>query len=76
MTRFIDTLAYRGYLTRKSEGKASYVYVTRDGRRLRNDIAAAWKDLHVRYSKTLGLKAGNELTFLIDKATQKLSDIG
>ena len=74
VTRFIDSLVHRGYLTRQSEGKASRVYATESGGKLRESIEAAWKSLHARYADTLGLKEGNELTALIDRASTKLSD--
>ncbi len=74
VTRFIDSLAYKGYLTRQSEGKATRVFPTKDGEQLRQPIDAAWKDLHQRYAKVLGLQAGDALTAMIDEAAEKLSD--
>jgi DNA-binding MarR family transcriptional regulator len=62
VTRFIDSLVYlvyKGYLTRKSDGKVSKVYATESGQSRRNSIAEAWKSLHQRYAKVLGLKKGN-----------------
>ena len=61
VTRFIDSLVYRGYLNRKSKGKL-----------LRKPIDAAWKSLYHRYSRILGMKEGDQLTQLIDDAGQKL----
>lgn len=71
--RFIDTLAYRGYLNRKSDGKASKVFATKDGAKLRKPIEDAWKSLHRRYAAVLGLQAGDRLTAMIDDASRKLS---
>lgn len=76
VTRFIDTLVHRGYLTRQSEGKASKVYATPSGERLRGPIEDAWCALHQRYAKVLGLKQGDDLTALIDEAGRKLSQQG
>ncbi len=59
VTRFIDSLVYKGYLTRKRDGKVSKVYATESGQSRRNSIAEAWKSLHQRYAKVLGLKKGN-----------------
>jgi len=73
VTRFIDSLVYRGYLTRQSDGKASKVYSTKEGEKLRIPIEEAWKSLHQRYAKVLGLKKGDELTAMIDVASDKLS---
>lgn len=76
VTRFIDALVYKGYLTRKTEGKASNVYATKAGEALREPIENAWKGLHQRYAKVLGLREGDALTAMIDKAGQKLSRQG
>jgi len=74
VTRFIDSLVYRGYLTRKSDGKASKVYSTKEGEDLQVSIEEAWKSLHQHYAKVLGLKKGDELTAMIDMASDKLSN--
>jgi DNA-binding MarR family transcriptional regulator len=73
VTRFIDALVYKGYLTRQSEGKTSSVYPTEAGEKLRKPIDDAWKSLHQRYAEVLGLEAGDELTAMIDMAAAKLS---
>ena len=74
VTRFIDSLVHRGYLARKSDGKVSRVYATEAGRSLRKPIAEAWKSLHQRYAKVLGLKKGDELTEMINTASGKLNN--
>ena len=72
VTRFIDALVHKGYLTRKTVGKASLVYATAAGEALRDPIASAWKSLHQRYAAVLGLEAGDKLTAAIDQASIKL----
>ncbi len=72
VTRFIDSLVYRGYLIRKNKGKTSAIYSTNKGKRLKKPINAAWKSLYHRYSMILGEKEGDRLTQLIDNASQKL----
>jgi DNA-binding MarR family transcriptional regulator len=74
VTRFIDALVYKVFLKRQSEGKASNVYPTKAGETLRKPIDEAWKRLHQRYAKVLGLKEGDELTAMIDAASEKLSN--
>ena len=74
VTRFVDALVHKGFLTRQSEGKASKVYPTAAGKKLRRPIDQAWKSLHKRYAKVLGLKEGDELTAMIDTASHKLSE--
>jgi DNA-binding MarR family transcriptional regulator len=72
VTRFIDSLVHKGYLTRQSEGKASKIYATQEGRKLHQSITAAWKNLHQRYALVLGRKKGDDLTVTIDIASHKL----
>lgn len=73
VTRFIDSLVYKGYLTRQTEGKASKVYPTDEGKNLQSTIEDAWTNLHMRYAKVLGLREGDALTAMIDAACDKLS---
>lgn len=74
VTRFIDALVHKGYLTRQTDGKLSRVHATEDGQALQGEIDDAWKSLHQRYAKILGLKYGDALTAMIDDASTKLSD--
>lgn len=74
VTRFIDTLVYKGFLTREADGKTSRVYPTIEGKTLQKPIEDAWKKLHHRYAEVLGLKAGDDLTAMIDQAGAKLAD--
>lgn len=73
VTRFIDTLVYKKLLTRQAKGKASMVFPTKEGQLLQDPIEVAWKSLHARYATILGLKEGDELTSLIDKASMVLN---
>ena len=72
VTRFIDTLMYRGFLTRQTKGKSTMVFPTKEGEALREPIHQAWKSLHMRYAKVLGLKEGDELTARVDQASIEL----
>ena len=73
VTRFIDSLVNKGLLTRETKGKASKVYPTADGQALQAPIESAWKDLHMAYTKVLGLREGDALTAMIDAAGEKLN---
>jgi DNA-binding MarR family transcriptional regulator len=73
VTRFVDALVHKGLLTRQSDGKATNVFPTAAGKKLRQPIDQAWKSLHRRYAKILGLKKGDELAAMIDAASHKLS---
>jgi DNA-binding MarR family transcriptional regulator len=74
VTRFIDSLVYRGYLVRKNKGKSSAINSTNKGKQLKQPIDAAWKSLYHRYSKVLGKKESDKLTQLIDDAGRKLEE--
>lgn len=76
VTRFVDALVQKGYLTRQSIGKTANIYPTAQGIALRESIDAAWTSLHMRYAAVLGLEAGDELTAAIDRAAAKLGSTG
>ncbi len=73
VTRFVDSLVNKGYLTRQTTGKISNVFATEDGENLRQPIEEAWRSLHQRYAKVLGLQRGDSLTAMIDDASSKLN---
>jgi DNA-binding MarR family transcriptional regulator len=75
ITRFIDILTYKGYVSRESEGKISKIYPTDEGKNLQKLIIASWKSLHQRYSKIIGLEEGNNLAHIIDETNHKLFNI-
>jgi DNA-binding MarR family transcriptional regulator len=72
VTRFVDTLAHKGFLERTIDGKTTRITATEKGCRLHPSIMAAWKSLHVRYASVLGLVEGDTLTREIDKASSLL----
>ena len=71
VTRFIDSMVHKGYLTRQSEGKASKVFSTKAGKKLRKPIEEAWGALYQRYAEILGLKKVMNLTAAIDAASDR-----
>lgn len=74
VTRFIDPLAHRGYLTRKMEGKTSEIYPTKKSSQLQETIGMAWHNLFERYNELLGEENSRQLTEMTDQASQKLGD--
>lgn len=72
VTRFVDALIHKGYLTKKMQGKNSLIEITEQGEKLLVPIAAAWKKLYSRYSKILGEQNGKNLTRSVDAASKKL----
>jgi DNA-binding MarR family transcriptional regulator len=73
VTRFVDSLVHKGYLTRLTEGKSSKVFPTDEGKRLKTPIEKAWHELHMQYAKILGRREGDALTAMIDAASDKLN---
>lgn len=76
VTRFVDAMVNRGFLSRQSEGKMSKIFPTAKGEDLHQPITDAWKSLHERYSRVLGRKEGDGLTVMIDAAYDKLNRAG
>lgn len=74
VTRFVDSLAARGYVLREARGKLALVSPTDAGRNLAAPIARAWETLYHRYSDILGEQQGRDLTALADDAARALEE--
>ncbi len=72
VTRLIDKLAGKGFLERRADGKTIGVYPTEAGAQAQEAIYQAWRRLFERYSVILGEAYSQELTQMIDEASQKL----
>jgi DNA-binding MarR family transcriptional regulator len=71
-TRFIDKLELKGLVSRKAQGKTSFLYPTEKGMKLQTEIQKSWKNLHNRYSKILGDDEGKTITEMLDQTADKL----
>ncbi|MFX4262433.1 MarR family winged helix-turn-helix transcriptional regulator [Pelotomaculum propionicicum] len=72
VTRFIDKLEVKGFVTRTVEGKNSLINLTEKGLVLQERIEQAWSSLYDRYSDILGEEEGDSLTKLIFDAGERL----
>lgn len=72
LTRLVEKLVYKGYVTTLTEGRTRKVYLTADGRKLLPFIQEAWDDLHARYKAILGDDYADELAFTINTNSEKL----
>jgi MarR family transcriptional regulator, organic hydroperoxide resistance regulator len=72
VSRFVDTLVIRGFITKKSEGRNTFIYPTKTGKSLKPGIEKVWHGLYERYSKILGKEHGEMLTELTANASKKL----
>jgi MarR family transcriptional regulator, organic hydroperoxide resistance regulator len=71
VTRLIEKMEYRGFVTRKHTGRVTEVYPTPKSMDLHPKIVKAWNKLYDRYSGILG-KSGDRLTSSIYEASKKL----
>ncbi|MEM1406425.1 MAG: MarR family transcriptional regulator [Bacteroidota bacterium] len=72
VTRLIEKMEHRNYLERKTVGRTTEVYPTKQAKELHPKIREAWANLYNRYSTVLGKEFSKQLTADIYKATQKL----
>ncbi len=72
VTRLVDKLAGKGLLERRADGKTIGVYPTEAGEQVQETIYQAWHRLFERYSAKLGETYSQELTQMIDEASQRL----
>jgi len=72
VTRFLDLLAYKGWIERKAEGKTALIFLTPDGEALLPPLEKAWDRLVNRYSQILGQEESAMLTLLVAEAVTKL----
>lgn len=74
ITRFIDKLATRKLVFRKTDGKLSKVHPTEEGSKLDASIREAWKNLYESYCKVLGEEFAVKLTADILDANRKFEE--
>ncbi|MFN2356699.1 MAG: MarR family winged helix-turn-helix transcriptional regulator [Desulfotignum sp.] len=73
ITRFIDSLAKKKLVKRKSRGKASALYATDRGNDLKPAIARAYKAFYLNYTRILGAGCAHSLALQINQANGKLA---
>lgn len=74
VSRFVDSLAAKGLIIKKSEGRNSYIFPTDSGAERKPLIDKAWYSLYERYSKILGKEHGDMLAGLTAEASKKLQE--
>ena len=73
VTRLIEKMEQKGYVERKSAGRATQVYPTDKSRVLDDKIKEAWVNLFNRYSKILGEENARDLTANIYEAYKTIN---
>ena len=74
VSRFVDTLITKGYISKETEGRSSYIFPTANGLKKKPEIDKAWHSLYQRYSTILGKEHGNRLTEITAAASKKLQE--
>ena len=74
VTRLIEKMETQGYLTRTSEGRATYVHPTPASLELDEEIRRCWKELQNGYRGMLGERYTEVLTEMTFTAAEKLEN--
>lgn len=74
VTRLIERMEAKGYVTRKEEGRNTFVFPAEKSKSLDPVIRESWTNLHTRYSALIGQGKARELTEAIYEVAMKLSD--
>ncbi|MBS1635654.1 MAG: winged helix-turn-helix transcriptional regulator [Bacteroidetes bacterium] len=72
ITRLIEKLEQKGYITREVSGKFSLLYPTKKSLAIEKTITKAWQSLYTRYVEVLGEKESKVLTDKVIYANRKL----
>ncbi|MGG3572316.1 MarR family transcriptional regulator [Bacillus gobiensis] len=75
-TRFIDKLEKQKLVSRKMNGKQSYISLTEDGEKVYKQFRISLNELHADYSKSLGEEFSLELSKMLNDACIKLEKKG
>ncbi|MCF8113449.1 MAG: MarR family transcriptional regulator [Desulfotignum sp.] len=73
ITRFIDALVKKKLVTRKNCGKTSAIFPTGRGIEIKPDIAGAYKQFYLNYTRILGAGRAHTLAHQINQANGSLA---
>lgn len=74
VSRFVDALVAKGFITKKLEGRNTFIFPTDSGEALKPAIGKAWFSLYERYSNILGKEQGENITAMTNMASKKLQN--
>ncbi len=74
ITRFVDSLAKKKLVSRKSKGKSVLIFPTQKSLDMQASIAMAYKRLYLTYSRILGATSAMDLSFRISKANEQIME--
>ncbi|KEQ23634.1 MarR family winged helix-turn-helix transcriptional regulator [Paenibacillus tyrfis] len=74
ITRLIEKLVGKGFLTNQTSGRTSLFFSTDKGKQLQDIIETCWGNLHKRYAEILGQEKGDALTLELYETSDLLED--
>ncbi|MBZ0263483.1 MarR family transcriptional regulator [bacterium] len=74
VTRLIEKMEQKGYVTRETKGKFTTVHPNEESLELHAKIKEAWRGLLARYEALIGKEESKKLTSDIFEAVEKLSE--
>ncbi|WP_413303934.1 MarR family transcriptional regulator [Bacillus sp. 1P10SD] len=73
-TRFIDKLEKQKLVTRKVNGKQTFISLTEEGEKVYNQFRVSLKELFTGYSQILGREFSMNLSKMLNEASNKLEE--
>jgi DNA-binding MarR family transcriptional regulator len=73
-TRFIDKLEKQKLVTRKVNGKHTYISLTEEGEKVYTQFRLSLKELFTGYSQILGREFSMDLSKMLNEASNKLEE--
>lgn len=73
ITRFVDKLEIKGYLTREVEGKTAKIFPTVKSEEINEELVDSWQSLFSTYKELLGSNMAKLLTNNISEANERLT---
>jgi DNA-binding MarR family transcriptional regulator len=73
-TRFIDKLEKQKLVTRKVNGKQTYISLTEEGEKVYTQFRLSLKELFAGYSQILGREFSMDLSKMLNEASNKLEE--
>jgi DNA-binding MarR family transcriptional regulator len=73
-TRFIDKLEKQNLVTRKVNGKQTFISLTEEGEKVYKQFRVCLKELFAGYSQILGREFSMDLSKMLNEASNKLEE--
>lgn len=74
ITRLVEKMEYRGYLKRRSEGRATHIEITGKGTQIYPKLEQAWNSLKRKYTSILGERYTSVLAEMMHKASGQIEE--